>query len=121
MYPPKETFKGDDTSSMQFHRRTPAGLTSLTLLLILVFSSSPLLQADTAENFGHISAGFTRVLGAGFQIPGYMIHKTLSGPIGLGTVDGVLSGTYHAVRELSVGALQMAQGAAPYAKYLAFL
>ena len=79
------------------------------------------LYADTAENFYHISKGFQQVLTAGFQIPGYMIQKTLSGPIGVGTVDGALSGTYHAVSALSSGALEMAQGAAPYAKYLVFM
>ena len=96
-----------------------------TLFLSLFFAftvsvATPLLYADDVRNFSHISTGFTRVLGAALQIPRYLIYKTLSGPPGLGTVDGALTGTFYAVKEITEGSFEMAAGAAPYAKYLAF-
>ncbi len=93
------------------------------VLALAVILSGPVVNvyADHGENFFYISQGFSRILGSTFQIPGYMIHKTLSGPVGIGTVDGILSGTYGALHELSQGTFQMAQGAAPYAKYLVFM
>ena len=86
----------------------------------VIFPPEPLLYADHAENFSHISRGFTRVLGAAFQIPLYLVRKTLSEPPGLGTVDGALTGTFYAVKELSEGIFQIGAGAAPYAKYALF-
>ena len=67
-----------------------------------------------------MSRGFFRILTATFQIPRYLLHKTLSEPIGLGTVDGALTGTYYAVAEVSGGLFDIARGAVPYVKYLLF-
>ena len=92
----------------------------LTLVGSIFFVSPPKLYAGDNENFYYLSRGFFRVLTAVFQIPRYLIQRTLTEPIGLGTVDGVLDGTFYAVSELSQGALEMGRGAAPYAKYLVF-
>ena len=81
----------------------------------------PYSYADSNDtNFNYISRGFYRILTAAFQIPEYMVKKTLSEPLGLGTVNGALSGAYYSVVELLGGTLDVGRGAAPYAKYLIF-
>ena len=92
-------------------------LLAVTLVFLI---PHPGLYADDDTNFAYISRGFFRILTAAFQIPRYLLYKTLSEPIGLGTVDGALTGAYYAVAELSGGALDIARGAAPYAKYMVF-
>ncbi len=72
------------------------------------------------RNFTYIGRGVYRILGAVFQIPRYMLYKTMSRPLGLGTVDGALAGTFEAVSSLTRGALDIGRGAAPYAKYAVF-
>lgn len=78
------------------------------------------LFADDNANFYYIGKGFFRILTAVFQIPRYLIYKTLTEPPGLGTVDGALTGTFYAVSELSAGVLEVARGVVPYAKYMLF-
>ena len=87
-----------------------------TLLLFLV-SASPLFAADN-ENFAYINRGFYRLLTAVFQVPKYLIEKTMTEPIGLGTVDGALQGAFYSVAAVGGGVLDIARGTTPYAKYL---
>ena len=93
---------------------------SLILTSATFSSPHPDLLAGHEENVDHLSNGFFRILTAAFQIPRYLLQKTLNEPIGLGTIDGALQGAYYAVAEVSGGALEMVRGAAPYAKYLIF-
>ena len=94
------------------------------MILILAgsffFTRPARLYAGDDRNFAYINRGFFRILTAAFQIPRYLIYKTLSEPLGLGTVDGALQGAFYSVAELSGGALDIARGAAPYAKYSLF-
>ena len=85
--------------------------------LLFVFSSGPNLYADDNTNFSYIGRGFLKILTAAFQVPTYLIQKTLSEPIGLGTVDGALQGAFYAVGSVLDGTLDMARGVTPYAKY----
>ena len=98
----------------------------MTLLLILFalmlsfFGPAENLYANDDANFAYMSRGFFRILTAAFQIPRYLLYKTLSEPVGLGTIDGALTGTYYAVAEVSGGLFDIARGAVPYGKYLLF-
>lgn len=95
----------------------------MLLVFLLIFSLWTFpreVYAGDDENFSYIGRGFFRILTAAFQIPRYLLYKTVSEPIGLGTIDGVLTGAYYAVAEVSGGALDIARGVAPYAKYLVF-
>ena len=67
-----------------------------------------------------IMRGVGRTLFSVFQIPKDMItHSTQAFPLGL--VAGTVGGTMKAVAGTVVGAVDIARGAAPYAKYLVFL
>lgn len=93
---------------------------AILVSLLILFTPDTSLATNDDKNFSYISRGFFRILTAAFQIPQYLVHKTLSEPLGVGTVDGALTGAYYAVRELAGGALDIARGVAPYAKYLVF-
>ena len=80
----------------------------------------PRLYADDVTNVSYVERGFMRILTAAFQLPRYLVQKTLSEPIGIGTVDGALSGTYYAIAELSGGLFDIGRGVVPYAKYMLF-
>lgn len=77
-------------------------------------------EAGDVENVSYVERGFIRILTAPFQIPRYLVSKTLNEPIGLGTIDGALTGTFYAVSELSGGLFDIVRGTVPYAKYLVF-
>lgn len=87
---------------------------------LLFFFWLPASEAGDVENVSYVERGFVRILTAAFQIPRYLVYKTLNEPIVLGTVDGVLTGTYYAVAELSGGLFDIVRGTVPYAKYLLF-
>ena len=87
---------------------------------MIFFTPAPAVLADTNEDINYVSRGFFRILTAAFQLPRYLLDKTVNEPIGLGTIDGALSGTYYTVAELSGGAFDLLRGVAPYAKYLVF-
>ena len=73
-----------------------------------------------ADSVGLISRGAGRVIFSVFEIPKAMItYGTQTFPLGL--VAGTVGGTMKAVAGTVVGAVDMARGAAPYAKYLVFL
>jgi len=90
------------------------------LLGMIVFLSSGPLYAGDEQNINYIERGFYRIFTSVFQIPRYLVEKTLSEPIGLGTVDGALTGVYYSVAELSGGTFDIVRGVVPYAKYLVF-
>ena len=90
------------------------------VILCLFFLVSPPLYADDNANFSYIGRGVFRILTAAFEIPRYLLQKTFSEPIGLGTVDGVLSGAFYSVAAVTEGLLDIGRGAVPYAKYLIF-
>ena len=85
--------------------------------LFPLFFSGPTLYADDNSNFTYIGRGFSKILTAAFQVPRYLIEKTLREPVGLGTVDGALQGSYYAVASVLDGTLDIARGVIPYAKY----
>lgn len=91
------------------------------LLLVIVLTIFPgRVFADDAANVSYVERGFIRILTAAFQLPRHLVYKTLNEPIGIGTVDGALTGAFYVVRELSGGMFDIARGVVPYAKYALF-
>lgn len=86
----------------------------------LIFSFVPSLFADDVQNINYMERGIMRILTAGFQLPVYLIQRTVNGPPLVGTIDGALSGTYYTLSALLGGTFDIARGTVPYAKYMLF-
>jgi len=92
------------------------------LILVYLISFLPFSQAASIyQDTNRFSYGFKRVLGAPFQLPFHALYGTFYGPLGVGTVGGVLKGGFSTVTELVGGAFDMGAAAAPYAKYAVFI
>ncbi len=87
------------------------------LALVLILLSPAAFAASPFQDTNRFAYGFKRVFASVFQLPVRTIQGTLSGPLILGTVGGVLQGTFSTVGELAGGVFDMAAAAAPYAKY----
>ncbi len=88
---------------------------SLLLIILLIPSNS--FAASIYQDTNRFTYGAKRILTAPFQIPVRTLQGTLSGPLIVGTVGGILQGTFHTVGDLIGGVFDMAAAAAPYAKY----
>lgn len=97
-----------------------AGFLAVISIAVLLFTPPRPLYADDDANFAYIGRGLFRIVTAAFQVPQYLLEKTFSEPIGLGTVDGALTGTYYAVSEVLGGLVDIGRGTVPYAKYAVF-
>ena len=94
---------------------------TLILAGTLFFLSHPgEIRADDVQNVSYLERGTMRILTAAFQLPRYLIQKTMTGPPIVGTVDGAISGTFYTVASLVGGAFDLVKGAIPYAKYMVF-
>jgi len=100
-------------------RKRSAFFIGLMLAIAILFFETA-ARADDVENVSYVERGFVRILGAAFQLPRYLIQKTFNGPPILGTVDGVITGAFYTVSELTGGVFDIARGTIPYAKYLIF-
>lgn len=76
--------------------------------------------ADDVQNVNYVERGFFRIFTAAFQLPRYLVEKTLNEPPPFGTLDGALTGTYYTVSAVVGGAFDIVRGTLPYAKYLIF-
>ena len=93
----------------------------LGIVLGIIFLGSPAdLYADDVQNINYIERGFSRILTAAFQLPIYLVQKTLSGPPLVGTLDGAVTGAFYTVSSVTGGVFDIARGAVPYGKYLIF-
>ena len=88
------------------------------ILVVLILTPSPLF-ASVYSDTNRFTYGFQRAVMAPFQIPLQAMRGTAYGPILVGTVGGVLKGTFMTVGDLVGGSFDMAAAAAPYAKYAA--
>ena len=89
------------------------------LFFFFFFAAAPLFADDTG-NIGLIFRGLAKTVGAAFQLPASLLqNSTKSFPLGL--VAGALGGGLKTVMGTLSGAADMARGAAPYAKYMAFM
>lgn len=94
---------------------------SLGCLLIFLTAGLLLFPGITyaADNIGLILRGVARTVSAAFELPRQVVAGgTQAFPLGL--VSGALSGSMRTVAGALIGAVDMARGAAPYAKYAIF-
>ncbi len=89
----------------------------LALILVLFTALVPSAMAESG-GIGQIFTGVAKTLYAVVQIPANMIAGgAQSFPLGI--VTGAVAGTFKMVAGTVMGASDIAQGAAPYAKYAA--
>ena len=88
--------------------------------LIFLFTIPPVAQASLYRDTNRFTYGFQRLFSAPFQIPIRTLEGTLSGPLLVGTIGGLLNGTARTLSDAVGGTFDMAASAAPYAKYAVF-
>lgn len=88
----------------------------IMVCLVMVFNS-PLHAASVFQDSNRFAYGVKRVLAAPFQIPVHTLQGTFGGPLVVGTIAGVFSGTFQTIGDLAGGLFDMGAAAAPYAKY----
>jgi hypothetical protein len=87
------------------------------LLLSLFLCAQSAWAVVDPRDTSRFMYGFQKILSSTIQLPLQTIQSTLRGPIGLGTVQGVLTGTAGTVTNMVGGLFDMAAASAPYAKY----
>ncbi|HTL46526.1 MAG TPA: hypothetical protein VL688_00515 [Verrucomicrobiae bacterium] len=76
-------------------------------------------KAHAQDSVGLIGRGVSKIVGAAFQVPGQVLAQSFQGfPFGIMT--GAMSGAFQAVNGVVGGTVDVARGAAPYAKYMVF-
>ena len=97
-------------------------LLSAFLFFFLSFSQMTIpAYAGDGRNLGLIFRGVAKTVGAVFEIPKAMLVDSTQVMFPFGLLTGAVNGTFRTVGGAVGGALDMARGAAPYAKYLIFL
>ena len=89
------------------------------LVFFLILSPSAVL-AQQYEDTNRFTYGFQRLMIAPFQILIQTLQGTLAGPPVMGTVSGLLRGTFRTVSDVVGGVFDMGASVAPYAKYAVF-
>lgn len=103
-------------------KRTCRTIPLLTFLLLFAFFLSlPCIpEAEARDNIGLIMRGVGRTLVSVFQLPVSILHDSVTSfPFGI--ITGTVKGTIRTVVGTVVGGIDIARGAAPYAKYMIFL
>ncbi|MBN1687717.1 MAG: hypothetical protein JW893_01305 [Candidatus Omnitrophica bacterium] len=93
---------------------------AVILLFLFVFLlGAPMTKSVYADN-GLIVRGVARTLLSVVEIPKAIISHSQRVIFPVGIVTGALEGTFRTVMGTLAGTLDIAQGAAPYAKYMLF-
>ena len=88
------------------------------LIAAVLLFAGPSSYADSGEDIAYASRGAGKILGGLFALPVAMLQGAgRSFPFGL--VTGAVQGTFQTVSGVVGGAVDVARGAAPYAKYAA--
>ena len=88
-----------------------------TLLSAFIFCSP---QPAHADSMGLLFRGVARTLLSAFEIPRSILQDSTRVMFPLGILTGTLSGAYRTIMGTLAGGLDIARGAAPYAKYMVF-
>ena len=95
----------------------PVFLFSLFFVLVAFISKIPNVSAD--DDLALVMRGVAKTLTSTLEIPKNVIAgSAVAFPMGM--VGGVLNGSLRAVSGTLSGAVDIARGAAPYAKYMIF-
>lgn len=93
----------------------------MTVVFLPVFFCGMFLaQGSVIASNAQILRGVAKVITAPFQIPSAMLADSQKVVFPFGLVTGAISGTFQTLMKTVSGGLDMAQGAAPYAKYMLF-
>jgi len=98
--------------------KKPETFLALSLVLGVLFTSSPVF-AEVGEDISYAAQGATQIVGSAFAIPKAMLQDSGHVMFPFGLVTGAIRGTVQTVTGLVGGAMNVARGAAPYAKYAA--
>lgn len=90
------------------------------LFIILFLACGLMAPAPAHANIGLIARGFAKTIYAVAQVPANMLAGSAQS-FPLGVVTGAVAGTMKMAVGTVMGAVDMARGAAPYAKYAVFL
>ncbi len=94
--------------------------TFLALLLVASFLLMPCAAyADVGTDVSYAARGASKLVGSMFAIPKAMIQDTGRVMFPFGLVTGAVRGTFQTVTGVVSGAVDLARGGAPYAKYAA--
>lgn len=91
------------------------------ILGFLIIATPPVYAGDKDSTAYLLYRGTSRVITAPFSGASTMLQQTVTRPFPYGMVTGTLNGTMKIVEGVLSGAIDLARGAAPYAKYLVFL
>lgn len=91
------------------------------LFMLLLLLASPWAHAGDGENVSYIARGAGRMVGGLFAIPKNMLQDSTRVMFPFGLVTGAARGTVQTVTGVLGGTVDVARGAAPYAKYLIFM
>ena len=89
------------------------------LLVLAVFCGHSLVYADAGQDISYAAQGATQIVGSAFAIPKAMLQDSGHVMFPFGLVTGAIRGTVQTVTGILGGAMNVARGAAPYAKYAA--
>ena len=90
----------------------------LTIVVALsFFSFSPLVHASPGNDAALILRGTAKTVGSVLQVPASMLADSTQVMFPFGLLTGAVKGTVRAVVGTVSGALDIARGGAPYAKY----
>jgi hypothetical protein len=87
------------------------------MIALSLFVPANLFAQSLYRDTNRFSSGAQRLLLAPFQIPIQTFLGTARGPLVMGTLGGVLTGTFRTVGDLIGGVFDMGAAAVPYAKY----
>ena len=94
--------------------------TFLVLLLVLSVLLIPSLgYAEMGEDVSYAARGASKLVGSVFAIPKAMLQDSGRVMFPFGLVTGAIRGTFQTVTGVVSGTVDVARGAAPYAKYAA--
>lgn len=92
----------------------------LSCIFIFLASCFLLFPAVTYADMGLVFRGLARTVSAAFELPFQLMRGgTQAFPLGL--LSSAISGSMRTMAGTLLGAIDMARGAAPYAKYMVFL
>ena len=99
-------------------KRAPK-ITAIFIVTLFYLGTLP-VELYAGDNINLILLGTTKTLFSVLKLPMYMATGAVKQfPIGI--LGGAIQGSYEAVAGTLSGAVDIARGAAPYAKYLVFL
>ena len=93
-------------------------LLSLAMIVGFLFVSPP-VYAGAGQDAAYIARGAGKFFGSVFAIPKAMLQDSGRVMFPFGLVTGAVRGTVQMVGGIVGGAVDVAQGSAPYAKYAA--